>query len=183
MVMTAQKCLIAVTAIYPFLVYFAVHNGVTTGVAWLLMPIGLLHLYRAVSGAGTSWLWVLACLVLGGWAWLDNASLAVKFYPVVINLGMLALFAWSVYRPPSVIERIARISEPNLPESGVIYTRNVTKVWCGFFAINALVSGITVFSADWVWALYNGFLAYVLIALLLAGEWCVRGYFRRQQHD
>ena len=63
-------------------------------------------------------------LILKEHAWL-------KLYPVGMSLGALLIFALTLYKPPSMIERFARLVEPDLPESGVQWTRKVTMVWLG----------------------------------------------------
>src|SRR3546814_9842236 len=77
---------------------------------------------------------------------------------------MFALFFLSLLQPPSMIERFARIVEPNLPETGVWYTRQVTKIWCAFFVLNgaAALYTSTVASME-IWTLYNGSIAYALM--------------------
>src|SRR2546423_11913745 len=40
------------------------------------------------------------------------------------------LFRSSLFRPPTVVERLARLRNPELPAAGVRYTRQVTQVWC-----------------------------------------------------
>lgn len=48
-------------------------------------------------------------------------------------------------------------------------------MWCVFFIVNG---GFSVYTALYwsraSWALYNGFIAYLLIGALLAGEWLWR---------
>ena len=96
-----------------------------------------------------------------------------------MSLGALFIFASTLIRPPSMIERFARLAEPNLPEEGVEWTRQVTKVWCGFFCINTVIALITVFFAPMkIWVLYNGLISYVLMGGLLLGEFVLR---KRQQ--
>jgi uncharacterized membrane protein len=57
----------------------------------------------------------------------------------------------------------------------VRYTRTVTKVWCGFFVVNAAVSLATaLFASERAWALYNGGIVYVAMGVLFAVEWLVR---------
>ena len=94
---------------------------------------------------------------------------------------MLAIFSWSLLSPPSLIERLARIQHPDLPPEGIIYTRRVTQVWCGFFIVNG---GIALATALWssfeVWSLYNGLIAYLLMGILLGGEYIVR--MKTQKH-
>lgn len=104
-----------------------------------------------------------------------DVTMPLKLYPVGVNATLLAVFTWSLWHPPPIIERIARLREPALPPAGVAHTRRVTRVWCGFFAINGLVALWTATAAsDRTWAIWNGFISYVLIGLLLLGEWCVR---------
>ena len=87
---------------------------------------------------------------------------------------MFVIFAVSLKTPPSIIERIARLQEPDLPESGVSYTRKVTKLWLCFFAFNGTAAAITLGLSKEIWVLYNGLIAYVLMGLLLLGEWLYR---------
>jgi uncharacterized membrane protein len=85
------------------------------------------------------------------------------------------LFGCSLWRPPTVVERIARLTRPDLPASGVAYTRKVTWVWCGFFVVNAAAAAWTaVYGSLEMWTLYNGLLAYLAIATLFLIEWLIR---------
>ena len=116
---------------------------------------------------------------MGATVW-TNAILPLKLYPVVVNLGMLALFGLSLIFPPTIIERIARIREPLLSSAGVQYTKRVTQVWCAFFIVNGTIAWITVFYAsDEIWSLYNGLIAYVLMGLLFGIEYLCRRRFKR----
>ena len=72
----------------------------------------------------------------GGRGFLVREPWAVFYYPVLVNAILLAVFAASLWRPPTVIERIARLREPDLPPAAVVYTRRVTIVWSVFFALN-----------------------------------------------
>ena len=103
-----------------------------------------------------------------------NSALALKFYPVVMSLSFLAIFGYSLYKPPSVVEIIARLRD-ELDDDGIAYTRRVTQVWCGFFIVNALIATVTIFlENEQVWLVYNGLISYVLMGLLMAGEFVVR---------
>jgi uncharacterized membrane protein len=73
------------------------------------------------------------------------------------------------------VERLARLQDPVLPPQGILYTRKVTAVWCGFFLVNGLVSMGTIYYGDrWIWSLYNGCISYVLMGVLMAVEMMVR---------
>jgi uncharacterized membrane protein len=104
-----------------------------------------------------------------------DPNLAVRLYPVFMNLAMMLAFASTLVKPPSLIETFARIWEPDLPESGVRYTRKVTIVWVVFFAVNGSIALWTSLYAGWqLWTLYNGGIAYGAMGLLFAGEFLVR---------
>ena len=109
-----------------------------------------------------------------------NARLAVQAYPVVVSLSIATLFGASLLFPPTVVERIARLKEPDLSPSGVIYTRKVTVLWMDFLLANA---GISTATALWgtlaQWTLWNSFLSYIFMGILFTGEWIVRQRVRR----
>ncbi|MFD2438254.1 COG4648 family protein [Modicisalibacter luteus] len=46
---------------------------------------------------------------------LGHAELGVRAWPVIVNATLLSVFAWSLRQPQSMIERLARRQEPDLP--------------------------------------------------------------------
>lgn len=100
---------------------------------------------------------------------------SMYWYPVLVNLMMLAVFGGSLFAGQTVIEKLARLQQPDLPEKAVRYTRRVTQVWCVFFIINGTLAALLVRLGryDW-WAVYTGVIAYVLMGILFAGEWLYR---------
>lgn len=168
------------TLLYPVWVYATVSHG------WLWLapvPLLLLLLFRLFRhtepqqrGFAALTLLVLILALLAG-----QAELALLYYPVWVNAGFLLLFAWSLYFPPTVIERVARLMEGDLPESGIRYTRKVTQVWCLFFLGNGAVAAWLAWYGNWQWWLwYNGVASYVLMGLLFGIEYLVRQ--RVKQH-
>ncbi len=108
-----------------------------------------------------------------------DGDLSVRLYPVFMNAAMLIAFASSLVHPPSMIERFARIAEPDLPPEGVAYARAVTIVWVGFFLVNGGVALWTALAGSWtVWTIYNGGIAYVLMGALLLIEYLTRQRLR-----
>ncbi|MCC8395115.1 hypothetical protein LJ656_21215 [Paraburkholderia sp. MMS20-SJTR3] len=106
---------------------------------------------------------------------VTDSELLLRFYPSLVNLGLLIAFGATLVRGPSMIEKFARLGEPDLPASGVRYTRRVTQLWCGFFVLNGLFSAYTALAWSRAnWSLYNGVIAYALIGVLLAGEYVWR---------
>ncbi|MFY8275207.1 hypothetical protein AAEU32_13860 [Pseudoalteromonas sp. SSDWG2] len=169
---------------YPFLVYLGLSNGYEQQVGWVLAVLLLTRLGLALGARGIgSWLLpISACglLVVTG-AIVRNDAVWLQFYPVVVNAVMAVTFAMSLFQSQSMIERFARIKEPHLSAQGVKYTRVVTQIWCAFFVINAICSTYTIYLNDLsIWTLYNGFIAYILMGILGAGEWLFRTWLKRQ---
>ena len=141
----------------------------------LLLPIAWLRLGTRVARWAVPLIGLLAL-----WALIGRDALPVRLYPVLVNAGLLASFGYTLLRPPTMIERLARLHEPDLPPHAVRYTRRVTQVWCVFFACNGLAALVTaLWMSERIWALYNGLIAYILIGLLFAIEWLVRQRVRR----
>jgi len=144
---------------------------------WPLLLIGCgLIAWRLPQARGLAILAALALLAVG---LAVDAELGMRGYPVAVNAVLLASFAASLWRGMPVIERLARLKEPDLPPAGVRYTRRVTQAWCLFFLINGGIAAWTAAFADLdVWTLYNGVISYGLIALMFAGEWLCRRRLR-----
>ena len=124
--------------------------------------------------------WLAGTLLLALIAWWGNHFLALKLYPVLVNAAMLSVFGYSLFVPPSMVEQFARRHQPDLPPQSVNYTRRMTQVWCIFFALNGAVAFVTaLWASAAIWLLYNGFIAYLLMGLLFAGEYCFRRHFNR----
>jgi len=107
-----------------------------------------------------------------------NQEILIKLYTVFVNLGLLMLFVYSLFRPPNIAERIARLTHPDLNPEEVRYTRKVTIGWAIFFIFNTVISLYTVFYCSLeTWTLYNGFIAYVLVGILFSVEYGIRLWF------
>ena len=118
--------------------------------------------------------WAAAAVLAAAITLFSASETGLLLYPVLVNAVLLCLFLWSYLHPPSVIEIIARKADPDLPPSGVAYTRKVTLLWSGFFLFNGLISLYTLTLSRELWTLYNGLISYILMGLLMAGEWLVR---------
>ena len=104
----------------------------------------------------------------------------VKYYPVVVNFLIFLMFFTSLFQKETVIQKIARAMEPDIKPKALEYTRKLTYVWAVFTFLNWLVSVATVFMSEAVWALYNGFISYLLIGMFFAVEYIVRIRFKRK---
>lgn len=168
--------IIALTISYPFIVWFSLDLIQPRQLALTLAMLFLIRFFWGYSKATNPlvWLGLVSVIFLLGIAWVNQISWLFA-YPVLVSLLFFAVFTWSLFYPPPLVERLARLEEPDLPPKGVIYTRKVTQVWSVFFLCNALVSLATVYLADArIWSLYNGCVFYVLMGLLMAVEMVIR---------
>ena len=169
------------TLLYPIAVYFGIQYLEPWKIGLILLGLLLLRVVLVKSDKKHSQLLMLigiAFCILAVWS---NNLITLRFYPVLISFCLFVIFASSLFYPPPVIERLARLQHPDLPEQGVRYTRKVTQVWCVFFVCNGLIATVTaVWSSLAWWSLYNGFISYILMALLMVVEYLVR--IRTQDH-
>ena len=174
--------MVVITLAYPLVIGLGQDRFEPRVLAILLLLLVVMRLHTLKLSAAWCWCVGGTLLLVVCALWL-NAILPLKFYPVVVNSTLLGLFAYSLLFPPSIIERWARLRNAELPARAISYTRRVTQVWCIFFAINGAVALITaLWASAAVWTAYNGIVAYLLMGLLFAGEYCVRWRFKRLQH-
>jgi len=172
------KLLAAVaTVAYPLVVYLGLGRW---DPLWIALALAALLLLRAWSGRDPVWL-AAGCgaLALGAASGLGHSWLPLKLYPVLVSAVLLVVFGLSLWRPPTVVERIARLTEPELPPQGVAYTRKVTVAWCAFFVANgAIALATTLWGSEQAWLLWNGLLSYLAMGLFFAVEWMLRQRMR-----
>jgi uncharacterized membrane protein len=173
---------IALTLVYPLAIWLGHGSIEPRWLAGLLLLTVASRLPRLRLSAAARWS-ALGALVLVALAVASNAVLPLKLYPVLVNAAFLAAFGASLLSGPSMIERLARLREPELPPEAVRYTRRVTQAWCVFFVANGAVClGTALFSPDAVWSLYTGVVSYVLMGLMFGGEYLLRMRFKRLHH-
>lgn len=176
--------LVLISLAYPFVVYFGLmkFSPLTVGLALVIFLILRLVLQRQRRERRSEigiYLIVLATIIL---LLSVDEMLAIKAYPVLISLSFATLFGYSLIFPPPIIERFARMTEGELDAHAQRYTRHVTEAWVVFFLLNAAVSVWTALYASLgVWTLYNGFVSYVLIGLMLGGEFILRQFVKRRK--
>ena len=116
---SVSVAVVVALAAYPLLVYATIGRFGASGVAALLAAVCVARLVvlkvRAPSAFGGPYLTFVCVgglLLAAASFWLDSSS-AVRYYPVLVNAALLVVFAASLVSPPSVIERIARLRDPN----------------------------------------------------------------------
>lgn len=177
-----------VTALWPLIIFAAVIADVWRYVLPVLAGVMGLKLITTLKARAAGPL-VRVGLVLAALALvlclLSLAFSAIGFmfyYPVAVNLIMLAVFASSLKGEQSIVERLARLQDPHLSPRGVRYTRNVTKAWCVFFVLNGAIAATTALIGDlklWTW--WNGLLSYGAMGLMFGGEYLLRCRLKAQE--
>lgn len=171
--MLSKAALALLSLLYPFLWYYGRAQGwfpyLAALMAFLWLARGIMHRQRAQK--------IISFLLAAFFCFSLTASLpqAMYWYPVLVNLLMLTTFACSLRQPPSAIERLARLQTPDLPAVAIRYTYRLTQIWCLFFIVNGSIAALLALLRHYqAWALYTGLISYLLMGILLGGEWLYR---------
>src|ERR1039458_4054121 len=110
--------LLVVGLAYPFLVYFGLQilpAGFIAIGLFVLLALRLTFSRKPDSRNTLPYLIAaLVLLILGA----RSPMVGLKAYPVLLSLTLGAGFAYSLIWPPTIIEQIARIRHPDLPQIG-----------------------------------------------------------------
>lgn len=175
--------------LYPLLVYMGLQTFQPREIAGFLLVLTALRFFLAKddkngkNDPGMSLYWVATATLVIIVTFLSGSKFGLFLYPLLVNLAFFIFFTISLYHPPTVIERIARRQRSDFPERAVIYTRKVTQAWCIFFVLNGSLSLMSIFHSEKWWMLYNGFISYILIGLMLAGEYLIRMRVMKPNND
>lgn len=106
--------------------------------------------------------------------------IVAKYYPVIVNFVLFCIFFGSTFSEETVIQKMAKLMEPNIKPKALEYTRKLTYIWSIFMLANFFISLATVFMSEKVWAIYNGFLSYMLVGGFFIIEYMVRINFKKK---
>ena len=166
---------IILIAAYPFLVYWGLNHLSVKVIGWIFLAVIIL---RALIFKQTDKKWLpllLGILTTTVLLSIFNDPVYLKLNPVIISTCVFLTFSFTLIKPPSMIETFARLQDKNLPEKAVPYCKKVTIIWCVFLLLNSLAALYTAIDTDMkTWTLYNGFISYILMGLLFAGEFTYR---------
>jgi uncharacterized membrane protein len=102
-----------------------------------------LHLRNVVLEHG-------GAIALAALAFVSGDALWLLLFPVLVNATLCAVFLASLREDPCLVEEVARWIEPYLPDFTHSYSRAVTRLWSGFFAVAAVViGGVALFEPAW----------------------------------
>ena len=161
------------TVSYPLAIWLL---GDRVSPRWLALSLVLLGALRLAATRQRLWIGLgLGALALAALTGALNVGWPLKWYPVFVNTSMLVLFGVTLFRPPSMVERLARLKDPNLPPHAIAYTRKVTLAWCGFFLVNGTIAALTAtVGTEQQWGLYNGLVSYILMGVFGGTEFLIR---------
>jgi uncharacterized membrane protein len=184
---------IFLTVVYPVAVFYALTHYTPRVVGLLgvaiVIPLFVLRFRKAdkehLSAVLRVPLIILALLLLG--AIFDDQRFVLAM-PVLISLALFATFGASLRGGPTMIERFARMQEPELSDAQVAHCRQATIAWSVFFVVNAAVAAaLALLEMTAWWALYTGGIAYAAMGMMFGVEYVVRQYrfrnYGRGPHD
>jgi uncharacterized membrane protein len=185
---------VVLTIVYPVAVFYALTNYSPRVVGLLGLAIVIPLFALRFRNKGREHLWavlrvplIILALLLAG-AIFDDPRFVLAM-PVLISLALLGTFGASLRGGgPSMIERFARMQEPELSAAQVVHCRQATIAWCAFFLVNAgIAAALALLEMTAWWAIYTGGIAYAAMGVMFAGEFVVRRYrfreYGRGPHD
>lgn len=162
---------------YPYLVY----RGIEGGMLWLapaiFSGIFLRQAFAARNIKIRAYKALIAIALLLGAYYLQTITAMVL--PVLIQLLLMYFFGRTLLKGkgPSFIESFVRLEFPEFPPGVSEYCRQLTIMWTGFFAFNAIMCvALAFWSTDFWWTLYNGAFIYLMIGVLTIGEYIYRHF-------
>ena len=163
--------------LYPYLVY----RGIESGVVWVAPAIfSAIFLMQSFSTKNIKVKIFKALISIGlllGAYYLQ--SITAKILPVLIQLLLMYFFGRTLLKDkgPPFIESFVRLQFADIPADICAYLRQLTVLWTGFFAFNALMCVVlAIWSNDRWWALYNGAFIYLMIGVITMVEYIYRHF-------
>lgn len=171
-----RALLIALGLAYPLLAYFG-HATVSPAI-FILATLALIAIRYVFAQPGPLTMGPSTLLIVGGAlivVSLADRQLAALAYPSLISFAFASAFGLSLWRRPSLIERFARLRQPDLPDAAKTYCAHVTLLWTVWLLANGLIAAALAFGRHMeLWLLWTSLINYLLSGTLLGGEWLFR---------
>ena len=160
---------------YPFIVFYALQQNVAVKfIGFILLAAVAFSFIRNKN----KYMLVLG-LTLCFFVIVSNQEIFLRLYPVLMNSCVCAIFALSLRKTPIITQFAQKMQHKPLDKHQLIYTKQATKAWAIFMLCNTVISLITVFLSTEIWTIYNGFISYVLIGIMMLCEYVVRKRIHR----
>lgn len=131
--------------VYPFTADALLARWGVRALAGAVLALGLASLLaRAALDPGKRRNAILehgGVLALATLALASGDVLWLLLFPVLINATLCSVFLASLREDPCIVEEVARWIEPHLPDFTRSYSRVLTGLWSGFFALASLGIG------------------------------------------
>lgn len=162
---------------YPYLVYRGMESGMVGLAPAIFSGIYLFQAFAARAVKIKIYKALIAIALLLGAYYLQ--TITAKVLPVLIQLLLMYFFGRTLLKGkgPSFIESFVRLEFPEFPPGISEYCRQLTILWTVFFAFNAIMCVVlAIWGTDFWWTLYNGVLIYLMIGVLVIGEYIYRHF-------
>lgn len=161
--------------LYPYLVF----RGIQEGFVWFApLVIAAMYFYqgcREVTIKIKVRKFMLSLGLIVGILFFQ--SFLAKLLPTLIQLLLMYFFGKTLIHGPPLIERFVRLEFSELPPGVIDYCRQLTLLWTGFFAFNAVMcSSLALWGPPSWWAIYTGVIIFLLTGLFMIGEYFFRHY-------
>lgn len=155
----------------------AIKSGYSMWFALIVIALGLFRMIKTLKNPKQSkvlsikqqYFLSVMIMAVGVIALFFQSNPIFQVYPIIVSSVFLTVFASSLLAEKSMIEVFASHREKNISTEKKRYLRNLTKVWCGFFVGNIILSAYSWHLGVDAWLLYNGVISYILMGLLFIG--------------
>ncbi len=160
--------------VYGFLKYFSVRAAAVLLMVLLIPKVFFIRIHDRKN------LWFIGVQILiisipALLALVYRNPFYLQQLPVLISFMLFCSFGFTLLKPPSMIERFARLVQNELTEEECNHCRFFTGVWVGFFLVHALIIETIIITAGIeAWTLYTGVLGYLFMGIIFAVEYIVR---------
>lgn len=175
--------LLVVGALYPLLVFTGLRHFSVRELSVAVLALVAVRVLFAARALGRH---LGSVLAMGGCigvpvaaALLSGEEIALRLVPAAINAALLVLFSLTLRATP-MIERFARLYDPDLGPEQQRHCRQFTHLWCLYFGANAAASLALAFGPRSWWTIHTGILSYLVMGALFAAEFLMRRYRFRQ---
>lgn len=164
---------VLVSIAYPLLVYVGIQHVSPALFALVLATLAIAKFVATRSReqkgiANTELTLLIIALAYSLALVIANNELLLKLYPVLMSLCVALFFFLSLYKPESLIERIARLAGETITLRAKTYTRRLTGIWAVLLAGNALIAlYLALFASLKSWALFSARFAAHLDAVFI----------------
>jgi uncharacterized membrane protein len=168
---------------YPFLVYFGIQRFNASAFAIILLIALAIRGYSTMSMLN---FWQTASLiVLVTYSLVTailNSQVMLLFYPVIASISIACVFFVSLKDKQPLLEKVAERMGEIINKHAQHYLYWLTFIWGILLVINGVIAAYTAFYLTLKqWALYNGFISYVLFGSFFIIELIFRHFYKKHK--